>query len=223
MTLARPATTLPAPRRRASSRLRRATALLALTAAVGAAGVGCSKTDQVATDQSTTVAPATAKPAADAAGAGTGSTLGTTPGTQAGTSTTAKISTTTTTKVKSPVTTGSMVTVAPTIPQETSSTVAGSAADVAFCAKGAEIENTLKGIDPTSDAAGALAKYKQVFADLAAAAPPEVQADMEQINTVIQSMTNFDSPPADADKLDAAGKRVDTWAVAHCGKKFGGS
>ena len=221
MTLARPATTLPAPRRRASSRLRRATALLALTAAVGAAGVGCSKTDQVATDQSTTVAPATAKPAADAAG--TGSTLGTTPGTQAGTSTTAKISTTTTTKVKSPVTTGSMVTVAPTIPQETSSTVAGSAADVAFCAKGAEIENTLKGIDPTSDAAGALAKYKQVFADLAAAAPPEVQADMEQINTVIQSMTNFDSPPADADKLDAAGKRVDTWAVAHCGKKFGGS
>jgi hypothetical protein len=95
--------------------------------------------------------------------------------------------------------------------------VAGTAADAAFCAKGAELEAKLKTLDPTKDIVG----YKALFAELAAAAPPEMQADMTQINDIIQSMTDLSTPPADVEKLEAAGKRVDEWAVAHCGKKFG--
>ncbi len=77
----------------------------------------------------------------------------------------------------------------------------------------------MKNFNPSDP--NALAQYKQVFADLAAAAPPEVQADMQEINSIIQSMTDTSTPPANADKLEAAGQRVDTWAIAHCGKKFG--
>lgn len=213
-----------APARRAH-RLRRSGAMLALAAAVGAAGLGCSKTDQVATDQSTTVAPATTKPAADASGApgGTGSTVSTTPGTMAiTTSTTARAASTTVTTGSGPSTTITTDTVAPTIPQETSSTVPGTAEDAAFCAKGLEIQNKLKGIDPTKDPAATMAQYKKVFAELTAAAPPELKADINQINQIIQSMTSFDSEPPDADKLEAAGQRVDDWAIAHCGKSFSG-
>jgi len=195
--------------RRRTPAVRRFGAVAALALTVGLAGVACSKTDQTSTAAST-AAPATSKPAADS---GSATTVGTRPGTTPG-----SLRTTTTSGDLSPGTTADTGS-SGTGPSTTNTTVPGTPADAAFCAKGAEMSTKLAGMQPTDPTA--LTQYKAIFADLAAVAPPEVQADMTQINTIIQGMTSLDAAPPNADQLDAAGKRVDAWAVAHCGKKFG--
>jgi hypothetical protein len=149
------------------------------------------------------------------------------PGTAGGTTgtvtTTSERSSTTTTTTSSKSTTTSPAS-SSTTAGGSASTVATTPADKAFCAKSDELIAAIDNLDYKNDPAGALRALKAAYAELVAAAPPEVAADIALINDIVQAAKTFEElGNSDSPELNAAGERLDAWSESHCGHRLNGN